>query len=184
MSAPTFHVDNEKSENNLDGHRARTPIISAIISSAAVVAIWTAIFVGWLWKQYKKRIRAKRRAAKGLPPKIKKPKKPPPTFILPPDPAVITGQREPGERVIPQKHNSIDRPRKHNSIDKDKDKDKDEDKDMGTTSASIELHERSHPISESAARDEMLARQIFSKHSPLDPPRHQKRHSRQASKCT
>jgi hypothetical protein len=142
-----------------------------------VIAIWTLIFASWLYKQYQKRIRAKRRAAKGLPPKIKKPKKPPPTFILPPDPAVITGQREPGERVIPTKHHSLD--------NKDKDKDREEDKDNnGTTSASIELNERSRPITESGARDEMLARQIFSKHSPLDPPRHDKRHSRQASKCT
>jgi hypothetical protein len=29
-----------------------------------------------------------------------------PTFIVPPDPAVITGQREPGERAIPPKHRS------------------------------------------------------------------------------
>jgi hypothetical protein len=88
--------------------------------------------------------------------------------------ADITGQREPGERVIA--------PRKHHSMDKEKDRD--EDKENGTTSASIELNERSRPISESGARNEMLARQIFSKHSPLDPPRHEKRHSRQASKCT
>ena len=60
----------------------------------------------------------------------------------------------------------------------------DEDKDKGTTSTSMELNEGSRPISESGVRDEMLARQIFSKHSPLDPPRHEKRHSRQASKCT
>ncbi|KAF8502280.1 hypothetical protein F5888DRAFT_1183583 [Russula emetica] len=176
MPTPTpnsqFQVDNEPGDD-LNGHRAKTPIISAIVSSSAVIIIWTLIFLTWLWKQYKKRIRAKRRAAKGLPPKIDKAKKPAPTFILPPDPAVITGQREPGERVIPTKHHSIDKYR---------DQDNDEDKDKGTTSASIELNERSRPITESGARDEMLARQIFSKHSPLDPPRHEKRHSRQASK--
>jgi hypothetical protein len=142
-------------------HRAKTPIISAIASSATVIAIWTFIFCAWLWKQYKKRVRAKRRAAKGLPPKIKQPKKPLPTFIVPPDPAVITGLREPGERAIP---------RKHNSMDKD-----------GNTPTSIELNERNRPISEDHAHDEMIARQIFAKHSPLDPPKHDKRHT---SKCT
>jgi hypothetical protein len=147
-------------------HRAKTPIISAIVSSAAVIAIWTLIFVAWLWKQYKKRIRAKLRAKKGLPPKIKKPKKPVPTFILPPDPAVITGQHEPGERVVPRKHNSID-----NANNNDK-----------KSPASIELNERSRPISELRVHDEMLARQIFSKRSSLDPPKHEKRSH--PSRCT
>ena len=124
------------------------------MSSAAVITIWTIILVGWLWKQYKKRIRAKRRAAKGLPPKVKQPKKPLPTFIVPPDPAVITGQREPGERAIPRKHNSMDK---------------------NAPTPSIELNERNRPINETGAHDEMLARQIFAKRSSLDPPKHDKR---------
>ncbi|KAI0266831.1 hypothetical protein BC834DRAFT_115684 [Gloeopeniophorella convolvens] len=155
------HVLWERSQRHsesaiLHGHRAKTPIVSAIVSSAGVLAIWLLVFAGWLWKQYKKRIRARRRAARGLPPKVKQPKKPLPTFIVPPDPAVITGQREPGERAIPPKHGS------------------------GGTSgqdSGIELDARAKPaVSENQLHDEMIARQVFSKHSSLDPPKPDKRH--------
>ena len=144
-------------------HRAKTPIISAIVSSAGVIAIWVLVLIGWLWKQYKKRVRAKRRAARGLPPKVKKPKRPLPTFILPPDPAVITGQHEPGERAIPRKHGSID------------------NKNCPTP---IELNERTHTTTDYQMHDEMIARQVFSKHSALDSPKHEKheKHGR-SSRC-
>jgi hypothetical protein len=149
-----IHPNHRPSLLPVSSHRAKTPIVSAIVSSAGVLAIWILVFLGWLWKQYKKRIRAKRRAAKGLPPKVKKPKRPLPTFILPPDPAVITGQHEPGERAIPRKHGSTD------------------DKKSPTA---IELNERNHATSESQIHDEMIARQVFSKRSSLDPPKHDKR---------
>ncbi|KAH9978579.1 hypothetical protein BGW80DRAFT_683920 [Lactifluus volemus] len=160
---PPFKVDTNKAEESavLHGHRAKTPIVSAIVSSAAVIFIWAIVFIGWLWKQYKKRIRAKRRAARGLPPKVKKPKRPLPTFILPPDPAVITGQREPGERAIPPKRGSTDGSKKSPSA--------------------IELNERMRTTTTATAtpecqqHDEMIARQVFSKHSSLDPPKHEKR---------
>ncbi|KAH9986561.1 hypothetical protein BJV74DRAFT_537666 [Russula compacta] len=158
-ATPALRAETKKQSEQAayHGHRAKTPIISAIVCSAVLVTIWTLIFLAWLWKQYKKRVRAKRRAAKGLPPKVKKPKKPPPTFILPPDPAVITGQREPGERAIPKKHNSID---KH-------------------TPNAFELNERTRPVTEGQIHDEMIARQVFSKRSALDPPKHEKRGSHQ-----
>ncbi|KAI9463613.1 hypothetical protein BJY52DRAFT_924602 [Lactarius psammicola] len=155
---PPYQVDSQKAQESeiLHGHRAKTPIVSAIVSSAGVIAIWALALVGFLWKQYKKRIRAKRRAAKGLPPKVKKPKKPLPTFILPPDPAVITGQREPGERAIPPKHRSSG------------------DNTPRSPSA-MEPNERQHAVSEGQLHEEMIARQVFSKHSSLDPPKHEKR---------
>ena len=132
------------------------------------MTIWTLIFLAWLWKQYKKRVRAKRRAARGLPPKVKKPKKPLPTFILPPDPAVITGQREPGERAIPRKHGSLD---KHDN----------------NVPNSIELNERpNHAVTEGQIHEEMIARQVFSKpkRSSMDPPKHEKRSHPSRSKFT
>ena len=138
-------------------HRAKTPIVSAIVSSAGVLAIWAVALVGFLWKQYKKRIRAKRRARRGLPPKVKKPKKPMPTFIVPPDPAVITGQREPGERAIVPKHRS--------SSD-----------NAPRSAGAIEPTERQNTLSEGQLHDEMIARQVFSKHSSLD--KHEKRASK------
>ncbi|KAH9061298.1 hypothetical protein EDB87DRAFT_412780 [Lactarius vividus] len=147
----------QKGQENeiLHGHRAKTPIVSAIVSSAGVIAIWALALLGFLWKQYKKRIRAKRRAARGLPPKVKKPKKPLPTFIVPPDPAVITGQREPGERAIVPKHRS--------SGD-----------NVPKTPTGMEPNSA---LSECQQHDEMIARQVFSKHSSLDPPKHEKRRS-------
>jgi len=108
-------------------------------------------------------VRAKRRAARGLPPKVKKPKKPLPTFILPPDPAVITGQREPGERAIPRKHGQGASVDKRNSLN------------------AIELNERSRPVTEAQIHDEMIARQVFAKHSPLDPPKEKRGHGRSGS---
>ncbi|KAI9442197.1 hypothetical protein H4582DRAFT_2201215 [Lactarius indigo] len=147
---------NNTSPYSYSSHRAKTPIVSAIVSSAGVIAIWAIALLGFLWKQYKKRIRAKRRAARGLPPKVKKPKKPLPTFILPPDPAVITGQHEPGERAIVPKHRSSgdNAPR---------------------SPTTMEPNERQHAVSECQQHDEMIARQVFSKHSSLDPPKHEKR---------
>jgi hypothetical protein len=164
MISPCSHTSSPRnffwfSQKKNFSHRAKTPTISAIASSASVLAIWIIVLFGWLWKQYKKRVRAKRRAARGLPPKVKKPKKPLPTFILPPDPAVITGQREPGERAIPRKHNSMD-------------------KNAAPNSNSFELNERNNNRSpnECQIHDEMIARQVFSKRSSLDPPKHEKRH--------
>jgi len=81
-----------------------------------------------------------------------------PTFIVPPDPAVITGQHEPGERIVPHKRTSVDNA-----------------KDKNGSPTSIELNERGAPVSELRAHDEMIARQIFSKRSSLDPPKHEKK---------
>jgi len=78
---------------------------------------------------------------------------------VPPDPAVITGQREPGERATPRKHGSMD-------------------KNAAPNTTSIELNERSNnrTPNECQIHDEMIARQVFSKRSSLDPPKHEKRH--------
>jgi hypothetical protein len=84
-----------------------------------------------------------------------------PTFIVPPDPAVITGQREPGERAIPPKHRS--------SSD-----------NAPRSAGAIEPNERQNTLSEGQLHDEMIARQVFSKHSSLD--KHEKRASKQSSK--
>jgi|SRR6266404_688365 len=135
-------------------HRAKTPIVSAIVSSAGVLVIWAIALAAFLWKQYKKRIRSQRRAAKGLPPKVKKPKKPLPTFIVPPDPAVVSGQREPGERAIPPKHRSSG--------------------DNTLRSPVTTEFTDPHAVTECQQHDEMIVRQVFSKHSSLDSPKHEK----------
>ena len=81
-----------------------------------------------------------------------------PTFIVPPDPAVITGQREPGERAIPPKHRS--------SGD-----------NIPRSPGGMEPNERQNTLSEGQLHEEMIARQVFSKQSTLD------KHEKRASKC-
>ncbi|KAH9083496.1 hypothetical protein EDB83DRAFT_2511817 [Lactarius deliciosus] len=161
LSNLPYRVRSQKAQESeiLHGHRAKTPIVSAIVSSAGVLIIWAIALLGFLWKQYKKRIRAKRRAARGLPPKVKQPKKPLPTFIVPPDPAVITGQREPGERAIVPKHRSSG----------------------DNTPRSPTTMEPNSALSECQQHDEMIARQVFSKHSSLDPPKHEKHEKRRSN---
>ncbi|KAH9992636.1 hypothetical protein BJV77DRAFT_1067647 [Russula vinacea] len=138
-STPTYHLDNKASEKAL--LHGRHHHLDHNLRRLALEAVQEA-----------HPRQAPRR--QGSAPKVKKPKKPLPTFIVPPDPAVITGQREPGERAIPRKHNSMDK---------------------NAPTPSIELNERNRPINETGAHDEMLARQIFAKRSSLDPPKHDKR---------
>jgi hypothetical protein len=60
----------------------------------------------YFFKKYKKR-KLKAKVAAGLvPPKEKKPKGPQENIIIPPDPAVVLGQRLPGERVFVEKSHS------------------------------------------------------------------------------
>ena len=81
-----------------------------------------------------------------------------PTFIVPPDPAVITGQREPGERAIPPKHRA--------SGD-----------NIPRSPGGMEHNERQNTLTEGQLHEEMIARQVFSKQSTLD------KHEKRASKC-
>jgi len=63
--------------------------------------------ISYIVKRRKKKVRAKKVAAGVKPPKPVPP--PPETYIIPPDPAVVLGQRQPGERVIvePKRRNKL-----------------------------------------------------------------------------
>ena len=79
--------------------RALTPILSGAISGGIVGVAWIVGIIYWLYKRHR---RARRAKAAGFasyrefvdPPKVKGP------FILPPDPAVLKGQAQPGQKIV------------------------------------------------------------------------------------
>jgi len=83
---------------SLKGHLAKTPIIAGTICGFFLVLGWTLSLISCLVRQRREKIREKKVAA-GL--KSPRPVIPPPEkYIIPPDPAVVLGQRQPGERVV------------------------------------------------------------------------------------
>ncbi|KAA1476075.1 hypothetical protein DENSPDRAFT_932785 [Dentipellis sp. KUC8613] len=108
--------------------RPKTPWISAIVSSACLLFGWGLILIMYLYKYIQKRRRRARRgkalrdaeeadaAAAGG-----NASKKPVTFIIPPDPAVITGLREPGEHAfragVPVRSASMGRILRHHKVD-------------------------------------------------------------------
>jgi len=83
----------------LQGHKAKTPEISGIISGSAVGLAWIIGLGIYLWKRHQ---RLKRARAAGLKShrELLDPPKQPQAFIIPPDPAIIRGEMVPGERIV------------------------------------------------------------------------------------
>lgn len=64
---------------------------------------WSVALISYIIRRRKKKTRAKKVAAGIKPPKPVP--QPPEKYIIPPDPAVVLGQREPGEHVaVKSKH--------------------------------------------------------------------------------
>ena len=81
--------------------RALTPIIAGSISGGCVVIAWIIALATYLFKRYRKKKRYKKFGRPDLVDENPKAE----VFIVPPDPAVIQGQRQPGEHVfIDKKH--------------------------------------------------------------------------------
>lgn len=79
-------------------HRAKTPIIAGSICGFFLILGWTVALISCLVRRRKEKIRDKKVAA-GL--KAPRPVvQPPEKYIIPPDPAVVLGQRQPGEHVV------------------------------------------------------------------------------------
>ncbi|THH13389.1 hypothetical protein EW146_g6817 [Bondarzewia mesenterica] len=79
----------------LHGHKAKTPIVSAIITSSCLVLGWSILFILWVIKRYRKR----QRVRTGLAPQEHE-KGDIPKYLIPPDPAVLSGLK-PGELERP-----------------------------------------------------------------------------------
>ncbi|TBU24506.1 hypothetical protein BD311DRAFT_799393 [Dichomitus squalens] len=89
-------------EAALHGHRALTPILSGIISGGIVGVAWIIGIIVWAFKRIRRARRAKAAGFRSYrefldPPKLKDP------FIIPPDPAVLQGQVQPGQKVVIEK---------------------------------------------------------------------------------
>jgi len=65
---------------------------------------WGVAFISYIIQRRKKKIRRKKVAAGVKPPKPAP--QPPEKYLIPPDPAVVLGQRQPGEHVIMQSKNN------------------------------------------------------------------------------
>ena len=78
--------------------QAKTPIIAGSICAILLVIGWSVALISYLVRRRKKRTRAKKVAAGMKPPKPVP--QPPEKYIIPPDPAVVLGQRQPGEHVV------------------------------------------------------------------------------------
>lgn len=89
-------------------HKAKTPIIAGSVCGSLLFVAWFIGFVFYLVRRRRKKLRARQVAAG-----VKLPKaipKPPEKYIIPPDPAVVLGQMQPGERIIVE---SKHKPRNH-----------------------------------------------------------------------
>jgi len=88
---------NPSESASLQGHKAKTPIIAGSVCGSLLFLAWSIGLIYYLMRRRRKKLRAIQVAAGVLPPKPV----PQPTekYIIPPDPAVVLGQRQPGERV-------------------------------------------------------------------------------------
>ncbi|KAI0062889.1 hypothetical protein BV25DRAFT_1899608 [Artomyces pyxidatus] len=97
---------NKQSEwDNLHGRRAKTPWVSAAVSMTCVGIMWLIIFVMWVFKSRQRR-RDKRRIRQGRKPKHTQPVVP--NYIVPPDPAILLGQRKPGDCAFEGRNPAIE----------------------------------------------------------------------------
>jgi hypothetical protein len=91
---------------SLKGKKALTPIISGSICGGLMFLAWTIGFTIYFRKRYKRRERHRLVAAGKATPKETDLDIPQETIIIPPDPAVLLGQGNPGEFIIPKSHSS------------------------------------------------------------------------------
>ncbi|TCD60734.1 hypothetical protein EIP91_009617 [Steccherinum ochraceum] len=98
--SPTVQALDESSSAwaALHGHKAKTPMISGIVSGGAVGLAWIIGFIVYFFKRHRREKRALARGYRGHREMLDPPKKPE-AFIIPPDPAIVQGQLEPGDRA-------------------------------------------------------------------------------------
>jgi len=89
---------NSSEASSLKGQKAKTPIIAGSVCAVLLTIGWSVALISYLIRRRKKRIRAKKVAAGVKPPKPVP--QPPEKYVIPPDPAVLYGQRQPGEHVV------------------------------------------------------------------------------------
>jgi len=138
---------NSSEASSLHGQKAKTPIIAGSICAILLTLGWSVALISYLVRQRKKKTRAKKVAAGVKPPKPTP--QPPEKYIIPPDPAVVLGQRQPGEHVIVESKNKHGRHVRHSKTMQETEKFHDE-KGEGSGGPYGKLaHTNSEPLSTS-----------------------------------
>ncbi|KAI0696705.1 hypothetical protein BC835DRAFT_1414098 [Cytidiella melzeri] len=97
----------QSEEASLHGHRALTPLLSGAISGGLVGLAWIVGFIIYFYKRHRREKRARALGFKSHREMLDPPKKKE-AFIIPPDPAIVGGELEPGAKVYddPKLHGS------------------------------------------------------------------------------
>jgi len=102
-------VPNPSESSSLKGHKAQTPIIAGSVCGSLLFVAWSIGLIFYLVRRRRKKLRARQVAAGVRAPKpVPQPRE---KYIIPPDPAVVLGQMQPGEHIIVESKHI--KPRKH-----------------------------------------------------------------------
>ncbi|KAF8160759.1 hypothetical protein B0H34DRAFT_350891 [Crassisporium funariophilum] len=95
---------------SLGGKKALTPIIAGSVCGGVMFLAWVIGFGIYFRKRYKRRQRNRLVADGKAAPREKDLEIPKEKIVIPPDPAVLLGQRKPGELAFPERQNSNEGP--------------------------------------------------------------------------
>ncbi|KAF9051107.1 hypothetical protein BDZ89DRAFT_1056980 [Hymenopellis radicata] len=102
--SPTFPINAVSSSEAASGQKSLTPLIAGSVCGGLMGIAYIIGFTVYFIKRSKRKKR-KRAVEAGIkapkPPKHPKAAEP---IVMPPDPAVLFGQRQPGEHAFPDKH--------------------------------------------------------------------------------
>jgi len=118
MPTTSWPVDaaSPSEQASLQGHKAKTPIIAGAVSGACIAAAWVIGFIIYFYKRHRREKRARALGFKSHREMLDPPKKPE-VFVIPPDPAIVEGRFQPGDRVFPDpKHDGGGIPKHANTI--------------------------------------------------------------------
>lgn len=88
---------------SLGGKKAKTPIIAGSICGSLLLIAWIIGFAVYFKKRYRRKERNRLIAAGEMAPREKDVRPPAEKVVIPPDPAVLLGQRRPGEHAFPER---------------------------------------------------------------------------------
>ncbi|KAF8973075.1 hypothetical protein BDZ97DRAFT_1912658 [Flammula alnicola] len=93
---------------SLGGKKALTPILAGSICGGLMLIIWIIGFGIYFRKRYRRKQRNRLVAAGKAAPRPKDVEVPKEKIVIPPDPAVLLGQYQPGASLFPERHNSTE----------------------------------------------------------------------------